>query len=285
MSSQRDTLTLLDAALERLNKEQEVDFWTVLDGSTPVPSKDKSLRQNAFGRFGRFGRSEGRDSIPVTHDVHAHDRPDRFDEDEVAGHKNLLSGTVQTVQTVQKPEKVDDNQTVRFGRLGERTVQNRSRTVQKEAESALAELIAGLEGVQDLPSEWLEGVFRLCRMSRTADVPASRWQLLQERAVDFCRAWGPTAHALGWRALDLFGCHRLKPYYRLDASGLVWLLADREIVAMAPDSATLRTPTGARLTYRCRRDPVLDRQRVLAWELPQEACRDAQAPAPAEGAS
>lgn len=44
MSSQTDTLTLLDAALERLNNEPEVDFWTVLDGSTTVPSKDNRGR-------------------------------------------------------------------------------------------------------------------------------------------------------------------------------------------------------------------------------------------------
>ena len=223
--------------------------------------------------------------IPTRHDVHVHDRPERFDEHDVADHKNLLLNTVQSVQIVQNPEKPNDIIVVRFGRFGDPTVQNQAPTVQNAAEPAQAGPVAGLEGTPDLLSEWADGVTRFCRMGRLADVPPIRWKLLQQRAVDFCRVWGPTAHALGWRALDLFGCHRLKPYYRLDAAGLVWLLTDREVVAMSPDAAALRTPSGARQTYRRRRDPVLDQQRVPVWELPTEARRDPQSPAPTGGAS
>jgi hypothetical protein len=116
-------------------------------------------------------------------------------------------------------------------------------------------------------AEWHQGVERLQTMPAPAHVPPARWRQVQQDALQFCEQWGEKAVALGWSTLDAFGAHKLKPYARLDAAGLVWFLGACGVLALSPDSATLQFPSGSRQTYRCRRNVQLDAQRVPAWEL------------------
>jgi hypothetical protein len=118
----------------------------------------------------------------------------------------------------------------------------------------------------DLPAEVAGGV----RATLTADgargVSPSRWPQIQRdtrRLVE--RRWLHDALRLGWTTADLFGCDQRAPWYRLDRSGLVLLLAGAEIVDLDPRTAVMRTPTGSAMRYRRRppaRPPV-----ALLWEM------------------
>jgi hypothetical protein len=116
-----------------------------------------------------------------------------------------------------------------------------------------------------VPREWAEGFARLATMPAPAGVALWRWQQVVGDGGRFIDRWAVKAAALGWRTLDVFGVHDLKPAERHDAAGLVWTIQGREIVAIAENSARLRAKTGAVLTY-ARRDPP-DPEAVAVWEL------------------
>ena len=69
--------------------------------------------------------------------------------------------------------------------------------------------------------------------------------------------WGERAEALGWTARDLFALHpppeaparAYSRMSRLDATGLIWLLNDRPVVAMTETEAAIRGAV-AILVYR-----------------------------------
>jgi hypothetical protein len=97
-------------------------------------------------------------------------------------------------------------------------------------------------------------------------VPEDRWRQCIEDGRAFLRQWGPQAEALGWDARSLFGLHPPPggphPSYnrlsRYDATGLVWLLQGREVVALTEATATIRNPTtGTITTYRRHLKPAL----------------------------
>ena len=115
-----------------------------------------------------------------------------------------------------------------------------------------------------LPSEWAEGIARLQTMSPPANVPPRRWEQFIDAAARFADRWAAKAAALGWGPVDIWGCHRDKPYERIDCAGLLWLLNGNEIVAMTTGTATVRTRTGAIQTFRRR---VIPPDTVLAWDL------------------
>ena len=125
--------------------------------------------------------------------------------------------------------------------------------------------LSGLDGQQDAAGH------RFVRRWRHA----SRFHLRQDHSnhvldmgqglfARFADRWAATAAALGWGPADLWGCHREKPYERLDCAGLLWLLNGAEIVTLTADTATIRTQTGAIQSFRRRPAPT---GTVLAWEL------------------
>jgi hypothetical protein len=81
----------------------------------------------------------------------------------------------------------------------------------------------------------------------------------------FLSRWGDQAQALGWTAKDLFGLfpapEHTKPTFnrlaRYDATGLIWLLQGREVIALAEATAAIRGPTGALTVYRRHNKPAL----------------------------
>jgi hypothetical protein len=111
------------------------------------------------------------------------------------------------------------------------------------------------------------GFARLDRDRPPGDVPPRRWQRFVDDVglfVDspFCTV----AAALGWGALDLFGCDCDRPFARIDQAGLLLLLAGNKLIALSENTATIGMPTGAQQTYRRKAG---EPGRVLAWELAQ----------------
>ena len=89
-------------------------------------------------------------------------------------------------------------------------------------------------------------------------VPTDRWQQAVEDARCFLARWGEQAEALGWTARDLFGLtpvpDKPHPSYRrlsrYDATGLIWLLDGRRVVALTATTAAIQGPSGNVTVYR-----------------------------------
>ena len=119
-----------------------------------------------------------------------------------------------------------------------------------------------------VPAEWVRGVARLAGMPCPARFLAAKWAQVVTDAAAFLERWAAQAAALGWAEWELFGCHRRAPWGRIQGMGLVPLLQGDEIVALTASEAVIRTPTGARQTYRRKpADPLHPAERCLVWEL------------------
>jgi hypothetical protein len=119
------------------------------------------------------------------------------------------------------------------------------------------------------PRAWAEALARVDPGNPPADVPPKRWL----RFIDDCGrflddGWAPSAEALGWGPLDLFGCDCLKPFARINRAGLLWLLNGRKLLVLAADAAAIAGLSGGIIKYRrCLNEPGT----VLAWELSRDA--------------
>jgi hypothetical protein len=125
-----------------------------------------------------------------------------------------------------------------------------------------------LPSTPDVPARWIQGIVRLGGLPPAPNYPAPAWQQLIVDAQDFLEPWGAQAARLDWQDWELFGCHRVAPWGRIQGMGLVLLLRGRELAAITKSEAAIRTTSGARQTYhRKPRDPLDPRQRCLVWEL------------------
>jgi hypothetical protein len=98
------------------------------------------------------------------------------------------------------------------------------------------------------------------------DIPHTRWaRFIDDSGRFLASGWVDRAVALGWTALDLFGCDRIKPYARIDRMGLLWLLHGQDLLALSADAAAISTPAGGSLTFRKISHHLPGR--VLAWQL------------------
>jgi hypothetical protein len=98
--------------------------------------------------------------------------------------------------------------------------------------------------------------------------PPSAWHRALDDAEQFMDSWAKPAAALGWQDLEIWGVHRLAPWRRIDAMGLVPLLCGKRLTALTGTEAVLVTPTGARQTQRRQSCGPLDlAEQVLLWEL------------------
>jgi hypothetical protein len=131
----------------------------------------------------------------------------------------------------------------------------------------IASLKGGAEARQpltDIPTDWTSGLLGIAEKPCPIAIDPKRWLQLQADAKRFVDQWGGQAAALGWSTLDIFGCHPTHPADRYDTMGLVWMIADAEVVAMGAEVANLRKAPGAlQRVWKC---PV-DRGRTLPWDL------------------
>jgi len=95
-------------------------------------------------------------------------------------------------------------------------------------------------------------------------VEQDRWQQAVADGEALLAQWGNQAHAFGWTVADLFGLHEIRerphPSYarlsRYDATGLVWLLRGRPVVALTKTTAAIQGTTAV-LTYSKFNKPAL----------------------------
>ena len=119
------------------------------------------------------------------------------------------------------------------------------------------------------PREWSEALARLDPARPPGDVPERRWRrFINDAAAFLDSGWPAKAAALGWGPLDLFGCHRHRPWARIDQAALLWFLDGRKLVMLGADRAAIETNGGGRVTFR--RVPNAMGQ-VLVWELDEAA--------------
>lgn len=124
---------------------------------------------------------------------------------------------------------------------------------------------ANVERDGKIPRVWAEGFARLDPDRPPGDVPLRRWQrFIDDVGLFLGSPFCAVAAALGWGPYELFGCDRDKPFARIDQCGLLWLLDGNRLIALAENTATTETKTGARQTFRCHPSEA---GRVLAWEL------------------
>jgi hypothetical protein len=96
-------------------------------------------------------------------------------------------------------------------------------------------------------------------------IETERWRRAVEDGRRFLATWGARAQALGWTARDLFSLHTpsdgAHPSYRrlsrYDATGLIWFLEGREVIALTADTAAIRWPSGSITVYRRNNKPAL----------------------------
>lgn len=119
------------------------------------------------------------------------------------------------------------------------------------------------------PRGWIDGVARLADMPAPARFPARGWTEVVADANRFLETWAANAHYLGWQDWELFGCHRLAPWHRIQGMGLVLLLQGDAVAALTAKEAAIRTRRGGCLTYRRKpADPLHPSERCLIWDLP-----------------
>jgi len=127
------------------------------------------------------------------------------------------------------------------------------------------ELIAALVApsckvtIVEIPREagHFKRTFAHLQLKPPAMVPVERWRQCVEDGSKFLAVWGEQAEALGWTSADLFALHtppaKPHPSYsrlsRYDATGLVWALEGRDVIALTAEGAVIRTATGTTLTY------------------------------------
>jgi hypothetical protein len=116
----------------------------------------------------------------------------------------------------------------------------------------------------DIPTDWAAGLQGIAEKPCPITIEPKRWLQFQGDANRFVDQWGWQAAALGWSTLDIFGCHPTHPTDRYDTMGLVWMIADAEVIAMGAEVANLRNAIGTlQRVWKC---PV-SHGRILAWEL------------------
>lgn len=130
----------------------------------------------------------------------------------------------------------------------------------------LEERIAFIQSESGLPEAWAEAFARMDCMQRPISVSLKTWQhiinntglLLDNHIHDIIKH--------GWGVADIFGVHRNKPENRYDCMGLLAILGESRVVAVASDNITLQTGGGkTQEFYRAViRNPA---ERVLIWQL------------------
>jgi hypothetical protein len=84
-----------------------------------------------------------------------------------------------------------------------------------------------------------------------------RWRLAVEDGRCSLATWGEQARAFGWTGRDQFGLHKPPEDPPPDATGMIWLLEGRQVIAATEDTAAIRGPSGSVTAFRKNRKPAL----------------------------
>jgi hypothetical protein len=92
-------------------------------------------------------------------------------------------------------------------------------------------------------------------------VSIADWQQGVIDAQRFLRTWERQVRDLGWTTADLFGLYEppanpgltYRRLGRYDATGLIWLLRGRPVVAVTAESAAIGAAGGGVVTFYCRK--------------------------------
>jgi hypothetical protein len=87
----------------------------------------------------------------------------------------------------------------------------------------------------EFPAEWHAILAELEGRESPDWMMPDRWEILLRVAERFLDLWSPTAHAMGWTTLDLFGTHPTRPAVRFDVMGLLLLLQGGEVIALTAE--------------------------------------------------
>jgi hypothetical protein len=133
------------------------------------------------------------------------------------------------------------------------------------AQEAFEERSAIVESLAGVCREIAEAFARLDLGRPRGDIPPRAWAKMIDGAGRFIDSpMLANALALGWSVHDLFGCDQIRPYARLDQSGLLLVLGDGRVVAMTAAQAVIEMPSGSRQRWQRRpRYPG----RPLIWEV------------------
>jgi hypothetical protein len=122
-------------------------------------------------------------------------------------------------------------------------------------------LRAILEGANPKPAHTIyAATIVTLRASCPAFVDTERWHDAIRDTDAFMPVWGERAEALGWTARDLFALHTppeapARAYSRmsrLDATGMIWLLNGRPVVAMTANEAAIQGHRGVTMFRKTR---------------------------------
>lgn len=121
------------------------------------------------------------------------------------------------------------------------------------------------DGSLAVATSWAETLKRLNPDRPPGDIPLRRWHAFIADVGKFLEdGWADRAMALGWRAHDLFGCDRNRPFARLDQAGLLWFLNGDRVIAVTTETAVIEKHRGTRQTWRRK---AAEAKQVLVWEL------------------
>jgi hypothetical protein len=116
-----------------------------------------------------------------------------------------------------------------------------------------------------LPSDIVDGLGLLLKMSPPWGFPHARWPGSVMQAIQFATEWASRALRLGWTPKELFGLDRAAPDARWDRKGLAFTpSADKHIVAVTEAHAHIEAASGTPLRFYRQ---AASASAVLAWEL------------------
>jgi hypothetical protein len=153
-----------------------------------------------------------------------------------------------------------------FNEFSKNEHERNSREKSDRSGEAEAERVALVQYAARAQHPWAPLLARLDPNHPPRDVPLRRWrQFLGDCARFLDEGWAAKAERLGWRAVDLFGCARERPFARIDRAGLLWLVNGEKLVALSADRAVIEIRvTGTLQTYY--RKSAMPGSIVLPWQ-------------------
>jgi hypothetical protein len=175
--------------------------------------------------------------------------------------ENVPGGTFETFETPIETSIEDDLRGAldACSSVSGDTVQNVQKVQKGPAPQAGSVMVEASE-VRAHPSpttaqrrRWADAADQIVRelgRHQRGDFSRRKWQQTLADVRRFVEGgWAHRAWRLGWGLLELFGVDRKAPWARRDRRGLALMLDGHKVIDLTEHGATIRTETGAHLTY------------------------------------